>query len=304
MSVTHFKSHIIAQGGISGAGVMGEPGAVIYYVDEEKGSNSYNGKSPDCAFKTITYAVDKCKNDYSDDAFYYIFVIPGNYVEDDIELWGHGIQLVGLGIPGRDSGVHLVGEAGASKGVIYLAGSNCQIVNMCIEAVGAKPPIYGEVSDNCWIHGNRFHGKTGTTLDLLKFDSLRGSVIEQNQLFTFKEKGLNLNGYFIESKIKDNLFGRSSTGAIGSGAKGIYKESGEPMYGVVIDHNWVLMGDVAGSPKGIDIDATGQILITDNHVVVPNGKTPIECAASPDGILNNHTLAGAVVVDPNPKAST
>lgn len=281
----------------------------MYFVDEENGSDSNDGKSPDRAFATIEKAcglTGVCKDDYSDDALYYVFVAPGNYAEDDILFAGHGLHLIGIGQPGRDSGVHVIGEAGAAYCVFGLAAANCEIANICFEAEGAEPVFYAPAMDNCWIHNCRFYAKSGTTLDCMELKDTRNSIIEDNHFFSFEEKGIHhitgADKYCIESVIRRNLFGKSSEGVIGSGAKGIFFHVDTVVYGTLIERNWLLMGDVAGSPIGIDIDSTGQIMICDNKVSVPTGKTPIECAASPTGILHNATQAGAVEVDPNTAA--
>jgi len=165
--------------------------------------------------------------------------------------------------------------------------------------VGAEPVFYAPAANNVWIHHCVFHALGGTTLDCMELSDLRNSIIEDNKFFSFEEKGINLTGWFIENIIRRNLFAKSSTGNIGSGAKGIFHVGTGVSYGSSIENNKIIMGDVAGSPIGIDIDSTGQIMICDNKVSVPNGKTAIECAASPDGIIHNATLAGASITDPN-----
>ena len=48
--------------------------------------------------------------------------------------------------------------------------------------------------------------------------------------------------------------------------------------------------------KGIDNDATGNIFITDNYVVIETGATAIESASH--GSLNNHVSTNGTVTDP------
>lgn len=62
MSVTHFKSHIVAEGGISGPGILVPWAGTTFYVDGANGSDSYCGKSPLRAFLTLTAALAACTN--------------------------------------------------------------------------------------------------------------------------------------------------------------------------------------------------------------------------------------------------
>lgn len=62
MSVTHFKSHIVAMGGISGPGTLVPWAGTTFYVDGAYGSDSYCGKSPLRPFLTLTAALEACTN--------------------------------------------------------------------------------------------------------------------------------------------------------------------------------------------------------------------------------------------------
>lgn len=283
----------------------------LYYVDEENGASGNAGTAPDAAFNTIALAAAACDADYDDDALYYTFVAPGNYSEDDILFAGHGWHLIGVGIPGRDSGVHIVAPDNSSAyGILAFAGANCEVANVCAEiATNAQPVLYLVAADNCWIHDNAFYSDAvPTNVCVVEAHDIRNSVIERNFFFGGLTYGwYSITGadkYLIETRIRDNVFSKSSVGGFGSGAKGIYIHADTVGYGTVIENNKVLMGEVAGSPIGIDDNCatTTGIMIIDNYVAVPSGKTPIETAAGV--MLHNHTWAStSAIVDPNPAAS-
>lgn len=280
----------------------------IYFVDEENGDDDNSGLTAGAAFATVANAADECDDNYDDDALTYTFVLPGNYSEDDILFAGHGWQLCGLGAAaGRDSGVHVVAPDDASAyGVIAYASANCSVENMCFEINGsAQPVLYLVAFDNCVVKDCKFYSDdTPTNVCVVEAHDIRNSVLEHNWFFGGLTYGwYSITGadkYLIETHIRDNIFSKSSVGGFGSGAKGIYVHADIVGYGTVIEHNKVLMGEVAGSPIGIDDNCgTGDgILIINNYVAVPASKTAIETA---NGIsIGNHTDAGGTTTDPNP----
>lgn len=60
MSVTHFTSHIVAMGGISGPGSLVPWAGSVFYLDGAFGSDSYRGRTPLRPFKTFTAALAAC----------------------------------------------------------------------------------------------------------------------------------------------------------------------------------------------------------------------------------------------------
>jgi len=273
----------------------------VYHVDASI-SASGDGTTWEKAFKTIAEAIAICDNDYTDDALYYVFIAPGEYVEDDLLFAGHGLQMIGLGNPGSDSGVHILGEAGAAYCVLGLAGANCSFQNLDIQAAGAEPAIYIPAMDNCVFKNCVIRGVPATTTYGIEMKDTRSSKII-DCLFSEAGQGFltyviyasgGADQYMIDSEISGNMICGTATSV-----KGIFIESTCTVYGNVIDRNMINLAAAGGSPKGIDNDAAGVNLITDNYVVMPNGKTPIESASSPTGMIGNHTMAGATVVDPN-----
>lgn len=283
----------------------------VYYVDGVAGLDTNAGTTVAASFKTIATALDAADDDYTDDAMTSIYIKPGEYEEDDLLFAGHGLRLIGLGVPGRDSGVHVVAPDNASAyGSIALAAANVEIANICFEmGASAQPVLYAVAMDNCWIHDCTFYcDSVPTNVCCVEAHDIRNTVIEKNKFFGGKTYGwYGISGadtYFIESIIRDNLFAGSSVGGYGSGAKAIYIHTDQTVYGSVIENNKILMAAVAGSPIGIDIDAHTDdrcgLMINDNYVLVPSGKTPIETAFAVPGMLHNHTAAGTTIVDPNP----
>lgn len=59
-AITRFKSHIIAQGGISGPGTLVPWAGSTFYVDGAFGSDSYSGRNLLRPFKTFTAALAVC----------------------------------------------------------------------------------------------------------------------------------------------------------------------------------------------------------------------------------------------------
>lgn len=293
------------------SGVMRGKAGKIYYVDEENGNDSYDGLSPQTAFQTL----DKCfgnttgnkvaRDDYSDDAEYWIFVFPGTYTPtDDLRLYGHGIHLIGLGHPGSDSGVNIL-DTNQTYGGILLAGANCTIAN--IEFISAQdlPALYMLAADNCVISNCKYKGTSGTTTTAIQLMDVRSTEIVGCQIgeaggdYTngiYAEGGVDY--YLIDCHIHHNRISSNE-----SGAKGILIDNTSTTYNNVIEHNKINLAGAGGSPIGIDNNSTGVSTICDNRVIVPTSQTPIESASSPTGILANATMAGTTVVDPNTVAT-
>jgi len=284
---------------------IGGKNVTIKFVDASV-SQSGNGDSWDNAYKTILEATAACRDDYSDDAAYYIFIAPGSYDEtEDIRLYGHGIHLIGLGNPGSDSGVN-VSDTNCTNGTFLLAGANCTIANIKFIPTQDLPPIFAIAAGNCLISNCHFKGVSGTTTNAIKTMNVRSTVIEDCQFgaagedfeVTIYAEG-GADQYLIDSVIRNNRIFSNTTGA-----KGIYLDSQSTLvtYGCVIDRNHINLSGAGSTAKGIDSDNTGLVMITDNYVQVDASATPIESAAT-GGILGNHTDAGGTVVDPNAVAS-
>lgn len=306
-----WDSHVTFTQGVNGTQV-GSAG-YIYYVDEENGSDSNDGLSPQTAFASL----DKCwgnttgnkmaRDNYDDDAEYHIFIAPGTYEPAlPLRVYGHGIHIHGMGIPGTDSGVNITDSeaTGATYGLIYWAAANSSIENVQFNMTTDIPAIYLIAADNCRFINCVFNSDSDTATKGITLGNVRGTEIAYNSFGV--AGGCHANAiystsgadqYLIDSYIHDNRIYSDVSGAVG-----IVVHVDLVSYGTVIDHNWINLASCAGSPIGIDWNATATPLITNNYVTVPSSKTPIESAASPTGILHNATQAGSTEVDPNTAA--
>jgi len=298
-------------GGMNGF-IKGTKG-VSYYVDEENGNDSNDGLTPATAFASFdvlfgdTTGNKKARDDYSDDAEYHIFVAPGTYAPLlPLRLYGHGIHIHGLGIPGTDSGVNITDSSavGATNGLVYFAASNSSIENVQFNMTEDIPAIVLIAADNSKIINNVFNSEDSASTKGITLMNVRSTEIAFNSFGIAGGCHANpiystsgADQYLIDSWIHDNRIFSNVSGAVG-----ILIHSDLVAYGTVIDRNWINLAGCAGNPIGIDWNATNTPLITNNYVTVPNGKTPIESAASPTGILHNSTQAGSTEVDPNTAA--
>lgn len=298
-------------GGMSGM-IKGKT-SKMYFVDEENGNDSWDGLSPQRPFKTL----DKCwgnttgnkvvRDDYSDDADYHVFIAPGTYAPLlPLRLYGHGIHIYGLGIPGTDSGVNITDASavGATNGLVYFAGANSSIENVQFNMTTDIPAIVLIAADNSKIKNCVFNSESDASTKGITLMNVRGTEIAFNSFGVaggcHKNAIYSTTGadqYLIDSWIHDNRIYSDVSGAVG-----IVVHVDLVSYGTVIDRNWINLAGCAGTPIGIDWNATATPLITNNYVTVPSSKTPIESAANPTGILHNSTQAGSTEVDPNTAA--
>lgn len=297
--------------GVNGT-LIGQAGK-IYYVDEENGSDGNDGLTPQTAFATL----DKCwgnttgnkmaRDNYDDDAEYHIFIAPGTYAPLlPMRVYGHGIHIHGMGIPGTDSGVNITDASAvaATYGLFYWAAANSSIENVQFNMTTDVPAIYLIASDNCKFMNCVFNSESDASTKGITLSNVRSTEIAYNTFGV--ASGCHANAiysasgadqYLIDSFIHDNKIYSDVSGAVG-----ILVHSDFVAYGTVIDRNWINLAGCAGNPIGIDWNASATPLITNNYVTVPSSKTPIESAASPTGILHNATQAGSTEVDPNTAA--
>jgi len=293
--------NITATGNFSGT--MSASG-VIYYVDASV-SASGDGKTWDGAFATILEATALCRDDYTDDAEYHIFIAPGSYDEtDDLRIYGHGIHIHGLGIPGSDSGVNIT-DTNCTYAPILLAGANCTIENIYFLMTSATDSTYGGIyaiaADNCLIQNNSFKCASGAGTNAMLIDDMRNSRVYDNN---FGDAGsffvANIHGetgadkYLIHTHISGNRIYSNR-----ASAKGIVIHVDCLCYGTVIDSNFINLGKATGTAIGIDQNNGNVAIISNNIVCMASGDVPIESASSPTGIIHNATLAGTTTVDPN-----
>jgi hypothetical protein len=282
----------------------------IYYVDEENGSDSNDGLTPQTAFATL----EKCfgnttgnkvaRDDYSDDAEYHIFVAPGTYAPTlDLRLYGHGIHIHGMGIPGTDSGVNIT-DSGASVtyGIMLVGAANCTIENIEFISTTALPPLYLIASDNTVVRNCRFKGTSGTSNVAIHCLDVRSTEIAYCQIG--EAAGDYTTGIYgaggADQYVIDSYFHHNRMASNNTSAKFLLLDNTCTCYNNVIDNNFINL--TGTTPVGIDVNSTGVNLITNNYIVITSGATAIESASSPTGIVGNHTLAGTTTVDPNEAA--
>ena len=276
-----------------------------YFVDDSK-DFSGNGRSWETAFVTIAEAIAACDNDYSDNADFRVFIAPGDYEEDDLLFAGHGLHLIGLGNPGMDSGVHIKGAAEAAYCVLGIAGANCTVKNIALEAAGAEPCLYLPAADNCVFDNIVLKGVSATTEYAIEMDDTRGTKFKNLQFGAggagFKTALIYAEGgadqYMIHSTIENCNMWSTNTGV-----KGLLIDVDCVTYANVVKNNAINLVGAGSTAIGIDNNSTGNNLFVGNYVVVDTSAVPIESASTITGILGNHTMAGSTVVDPNTVAT-
>ena len=280
-----------------------------YFVDEENGADTNNGLTPATAFASILTATALARDDYSDDAEYYIYIFPGSYDEsEDLRLYGHGMHLIGLGHPGADSGVNIT-DTNCTNSILLLAGANCTIANIQFITTSATNStlgaLYAIAADNTLITNCVFKNASGTGTYAILVDDMRKTTISR---CTFGDLGTTYTNqiygesgadkYMVNSRIEDNTMYSDN-----AAATGVYTHSQMISTGLVIQRNFLNFAAATGASIGIDINGSQTPIIADNYVAMASGDVPIESAATVPGILGNHTVAGTTVVDPNTVAS-
>lgn len=236
MGVTRFKSHIIAMGGITGAGAGSFAGifGTVFYVDGTNGSDTYDGKSPIRAFKTIQAAVDATTDGAGD----LIIIGPGLYYENVLIKDKNDLTLMGVS-SGCDERV-TVRPGGASSGsggdfvlvhaeapTVYpfntpgglaVAGSAITIVSRHVEicgltfdASGFKPEDGAEYS----LYNGIYIGDGGRINPDYAEDA-DGSYIH-DCIFKRGCWGLMMDGCSEDHRIENNLFYRQEGGVTKGG---------------------------------------------------------------------------------------
>jgi hypothetical protein len=291
-------------GGFIGAGANLPPGRV-YYVDATNGNDSYDGKTWLTAFKSIQTAVNAARGGTSSDIDYtdksqinYIYILPGHYnLTTYISVSGYNIWLIGLGTPGGDWGVTINYDRGhdATPATVVYSGSGIVLYNLFIKGAGAYPTVYCAGGDNNYILGCQLEGDSASSTYGITMTNMESSVIAGNTIWNHVTGGIYIPGgsnqYMINSKICDNLIYVAT-----AGGKGIYVHSAATSYNTVIANNNIDVEGCGATGKGIDVDATGNVIIRDNAVVCETAATAIESAGH--GKLHNHVSTNGTVTDP------
>jgi len=280
--------------------------ARVYFVDGENGSDANTGLSPDRAFATIQKGLNTARYKEGESALdytwkscdNYVFVAPGHYNEQ-LLFSGYNLHLIGLGpaVPGKDYGVSINydGAVGTPAAVAF-SGSGIHLANLHIHCATAFPALWcaggdNNLIENCVIECDGTNCTYGIRMDSMKGSRIRGCIIR-----TPATAGIYVAGGADHYAIDGGIEGCQIYSA--ANAPGILVDDTNVVYNFKIDRNHISINGATG--KGIDNNATGAILITDNYVDT-NGGTPIETAGG--AMLGNHTYNGTTYIDPNPAAT-
>lgn len=277
----------------------------IYCVDSVNGSDSNPGTTWERPFVTIMGALNVARRlpgtttiDDTKDHRSLVLVAPGHYNEA-IAFSGYSIDLVGVGpaVPGKDYGVSINYDgATAATAALAFSGSGIRVANLHIYCDAAIPAIFcaggdNNLIENCVVEGDGVN----CTYGILTY-SMKGSWIRDCVLSGFATAGIFCDGgadrYCIHGGIENNQLYSAVSGAV----KGIYIENTMTAYNFRVHHNFIELESCGATAKGIDNDAAGNVLITDNYIVVEGSATAIESASH--GILHNRaSVNGTVTVE-------
>jgi len=300
-------------GGALGVGGMDLIPGNCWFVDADDGDDNNDGRCWNNAFATIQTAVNWARYGAATGSLEYviknhhkfIFVRPGHYnLTSYISFSGYGMHLIGLGaVPGKDYGVSLNYDGAiTSVGVIAFSGSNNSIHNIHIYDDAAVPAIYMAGGDNNLIDGVVIEGDGVNATAGIYAPSMKGSWI-RNCVIHNCAKGIHLPGganmYFIHGGIEGNQIHSDITGA-----KGIMIDGPglTVCYNARINRNWIDVFGGGATAIGIDINDTGNILVTDNRILVAGSAAGISNAGLGtmfNQVSVNGTMAGQATIDVN-----
>lgn len=277
----------------------------VWCVDSVSGDDTYEGNSWKKPFASIQAAVNAARYlpgtttiDDTKDTHDVILVAPGHYNEEELLYSGYNLHIVGLGlaVPGKDYGVSINYDGAAdSTAAVAFSGSGNSLHNVHIYCDAALPALYIAGGDNNLIEDVVIECDGTNCTYGIQADSMKGSAIRRVDIRTPKTAGIYVAGgdnhYAIDGEINDCRIYGTNTGVVG-----ILVDNTVTAYNFEIMRNKIsVRGGGAGS-KGIDINATGDIIAGDNYIVCHASATPAESAGY--GLLNNHISAGGTVTDP------
>lgn len=121
------------------------------YIDGYGHSGWRNASSTiQAALNYARYTFGTTTIDYSDDRHTFVFVAPGNYAER-IAFTGKNIHLIGLGIPGGDSGVTL-DPSSPTTFAFACSGTGLELANFHVTESSAVYGVYLPPAEASWIH--------------------------------------------------------------------------------------------------------------------------------------------------------
>ena len=280
----------------------------VYCVDSVNGSATADGLGWGRALNTIQAAVNKARYlpgtttiDDTKDHSALVLVAPGHYnvaAGAGTLFSGYNIEIRGVGpaVPGKDYGVSINYDgAVTTTAVLGFSGSGITLRNLHIYCDAAIPALYiaggdNNLIENCVIECDGTNCTYG-----IQADSMKGSWIRDVVIRTPVTAGIYVAGganhYAIDGGIQ-----RAKIYAAAAGAKGIYVENTNTVYNFEISDCKIDVEAAGATAKGIDNDATGNMIISENKVVIETAATAIESASH--GVLHNYVSTNGTVTDP------
>lgn len=268
----------------------------IYHVCSVQGNDTYSGLSWKKAKATIDAAVDLARYlpgtttiDDTKDHRSLVLVAPGHYNEQQL-FSGYGIEIVGCGhgMPGKDYGVCINYDgAVAATAVVGFSGSGLTLRNLFIECQEAIPGLWiaggdNNLIENCVIQGD------GTMTYGIHASSLKGTAIRGCVISGFATAGIwfeeGADRYAIQGEIAHNIIAQP-----GNNADGILFDGAIVSWGYAIHHNHIDVLPGGAGAIGIDINYTGQVLVSENVVRAHTDAI----AHSGEGSIHNFISEGA-----------
>jgi len=221
------------------------------------------------AINAARYAAGTTDINYDDDHQSTVIILPGDYsAEGRIAFSAKNVHIIGLGLPGTDTGVTICPTAPTTF-AFGGSGTGVEVANICIKVETAINALYWEQMDgNCWFHDLLLVGDNSLATHGIYTGGVKGSVIENCRISGFVTSGITLAGgadmYFYDGKIIGNQIGATVTCA-----KAIYVASGVTVHNGLIAGNYII-GD--NFTKTIDIDATAADVLTAHNYLHAAGE--------------------------------
>lgn len=202
--------------------------------------------------------------DYTDNHQATVIIMPGDYsAEGRIAFSAKNVHIIGLGLPGTDTGVTIRPD-NPSSFAFGGSGTGVELANFAIAVDTADMALYWELMDgNCWFHDLLILGDGTNATHGIYTGGLKTSIIENCRISGFVTSGITLAGgadcYFLDGKIIRNQIGAKTTCA-----SAIYVAGAGDLVcqNALIAHNYII-GD--NFTKTIDVDNTAaDVLVADN----------------------------------------
>lgn len=271
-----------------------------WYADSVNGSDSNDGRSWKTAKVTLMAAINEAQRlpgttdiDDTKDHNAVVHVAPGHYNEA-IAFSGYNIKVVGESpYRGKDYGASINYDgATAANAAIAFSGSGIELCNLHISCATAIPAVWCSAGDNNYIHDCHIECDGTNATYGIEMDSMKGSKIERVVISNAKTAGIWVKGgadhYFINGSIEGCQIYSAVTGA-----KGILVDVTNVVYNSKIHQNHIDLEPGGATSIGIDNNATGNLFITENYIVVETAATAAESASH--GMLRNQASVNGTV---------